>query len=262
MAHGREASMEFEEIDMSRMRRYEGIDFNVYCDESCHLEHDGATAMSLGAIWCSKAKVPLLNKRIAEIKSKHDIPKKSEVKWTKASPCNCAMYLDLVDFFFDDDDLNFRALVVPDKKRLKHKEYGQTHNEWYYKMYFDMLKTIFHPSNHYYVYIDIKDTHSGENARKLEDVCANDKYDFNHKIVRRIQPIRSEEVGLMQLVDILTGAVAYRHNHPCLTAQNSPAKVSIVNRIIRRSECSLMKSTLPSAKKFNLFVWEADWNMR
>jgi len=26
--------------------------FNIYCDESCHLQHDGQKAMVLGAIWC------------------------------------------------------------------------------------------------------------------------------------------------------------------------------------------------------------------
>ncbi len=26
--------------------------FNVYCDESCHLENDRQKAMVLGAVWC------------------------------------------------------------------------------------------------------------------------------------------------------------------------------------------------------------------
>jgi hypothetical protein len=30
------------------------------------------------------------------------------------------LYPDLVDYFFDDDNLHFRALVVPDKSRLRH----------------------------------------------------------------------------------------------------------------------------------------------
>jgi len=27
--------------------------FNVYCDESCHLEHDHQGVIVSGAIWCS-----------------------------------------------------------------------------------------------------------------------------------------------------------------------------------------------------------------
>lgn len=234
-----------------------GEEFNIYCDESCHLEHDKINkAMSLGAVWCPKNKTREINRRLIEIKAKHGIPKESEVKWTKISPCNEPLYKDIIDYFFDDDDLHFRGLVVPDKTLLDHEKYKQTHNEWYYKMYFTMLKTIFTRDGGFYVYIDIKDSHSGENAAKLEDVCANDAYDFNHEIVRRVQPIRSEEVQLMQLVDILTGAIAYRHNHKIITNDTSSTKVGLINRIIERSNVSLIRTTLLSEKKINLLIWD------
>jgi len=29
--------------------------YNIYCDESCHLENDGEKVMVLGAIWCPRA---------------------------------------------------------------------------------------------------------------------------------------------------------------------------------------------------------------
>lgn len=246
----------------ARFNSYDGNEFNVYCDETCHLEHDRSKAMALGAVWCPKAKVREINGRIRDIKGKHGIPITSEVKWTKASPCNLPLYLDLVDYFFDDDDLCFRALVVPDKSKLDHVRYKQSHDQWYYKMYFDMLKVILQPSARFYVYIDVKDTRSGENARKLGDVCANNAYDFDRKIVRRVQPIKSDEVQIMQLVDILTGAMGYRHNYAGSGKGRSPAKIAIVNKIIERSGYALDKSTLPSARKFNLFLWAANWRSR
>ena len=92
------------------MRNIEwGNDYNVYCDESCHLEKDGKKAMSLGAVWCPKGKVPEINKRIQEIKEKHSIQKGAEVKWTKASPGNMQLYLDIVDYFFS---YRFSVFVV------------------------------------------------------------------------------------------------------------------------------------------------------
>ena len=117
-----------------------GIKINVYCDESCHLEHDGHKAMALGAIWCPKDKIKEINHQIQEIKSKYNISKTSEVKWTKISPCNLNLYLELVDYFFDNNDLHFRTLVVPDKSKLNHSKYNQTHDQWYHKMYFELLK--------------------------------------------------------------------------------------------------------------------------
>ena len=245
----------------SRNLPFGGKEYNVYCDESCHLEHDLAKAMSLGAIVCPKQKTREVNKRLVEIKQRHGIPKQAEAKWTKISPCNRALYLDIVDYFFDDDDLSFRGLIVPDKSKLHHADFNQTHDDWYYRMYFFMLRALFKRDSHYYVYIDVKDTHSGENAEKLERVCANDKYDFDHEIVRRVQPIRSDEVQLMQLVDILTGACAYRHNNAIITETISQTKVDIINRITSRSGVSLTRTTLLSEKKMNLFLWNPDKGM-
>ena len=235
-----------------------GNEYNVYCDESCHLEHDLAKAMALGAVMCPKQKTREVNKRLIEIKQRHGIPKTAEVKWTKISPCNKDLYIDIIDYFFDDDDLSFRGLIVPDKASLHHEDFNQTHDDWYYRMYFFLLRALFKRDARYYVYIDIKDTHSGENAEKLERVCANDRYDFNHDIVRRVQPIRSEEVQLMQLVDILTGACAVRHNNDTITENTSRTKIEVINRIVARSGVGLMKTTLLSEKKMNLFIWDSD----
>ena len=76
------------------------------------------------------------------------------------------LYLDLIDYFFDDDDLNFRVLVA-DKSILDHGAFNQSHDEWYYKMYFDMLKVIFDPECRYRIYLDIKDTQGGEKVQPV-----------------------------------------------------------------------------------------------
>ncbi|WP_270694458.1 MULTISPECIES: DUF3800 domain-containing protein, partial [unclassified Aeromonas] len=121
--------------------------FNVYCDESCHLENDGQSAMVLGAVWCPLDKRSEIVRRLREIKQKHGLAPDFEVKWTKVSQSKLAFYRDLLDYFFDDDDLHFRGLVIPDKSQLNHEAFGQSHDDWYYKMYFVMLKTIFEPQN-------------------------------------------------------------------------------------------------------------------
>ena len=94
--------------------------FNVYCDESCHLERDGHRAMVLGAIWCPAEKTREINQRIREIKKKHGFGREFESKWTKVSASKQAFYLELLDYFFDDDDLHLRSLIVPDKSVINH----------------------------------------------------------------------------------------------------------------------------------------------
>src|ERR1700694_1468079 len=99
-----------------------GEGYAIYCDESCHLEHDHQRSMILGAIWCPHTKRREIAVRIREIKVRHGLAPWFEIKWGKVSFAQQQLYLDLVDYFFDDDDLCFRALIVPDKALLRHDE--------------------------------------------------------------------------------------------------------------------------------------------
>ncbi len=228
--------------------------FNVYCDESCHLENDHQKVMVLGAVWCPFDKTRKIAVRLREIKQKHGLPPQFEVKWTKVSPSKAALYLDLIDYFFDDDDLHFRALIVPDKSKLQHEAIPeQDHDIWYYKMYFDMLKVIFRPDSRYRVYLDIKDTRGAEKVRKLHQVICNSMYDFSQEIIERLQLVRSHEIEQLQLADLLIGAISYLHRARCGNA----GKEALIQRIRHRSGYSLTKTTLLREEKLNLFCWQA-----
>ncbi|MDI7275018.1 MAG: DUF3800 domain-containing protein [Anaerolineae bacterium] len=227
------------------------VSYNVYCDESCHLEHDAQKAMVLGAVWCPSDKAREIGVRIREIKRKHGFPASFEVKWTKVSPSGLALYLDLIDYFFDDDDLHFRALVVPDKSILRHAEFGQTHDDWYHKMYFAMLKAILNPDARYYIYLDLKDTRGSAKVAKLHEVISNSLYDFSRQIVVRIQSVRSHEVVLVQLADLLVGVLSYANRD----LDTSKAKAALVARVRARSHYSLRLTTLYRESKVNLLRW-------
>jgi hypothetical protein len=226
--------------------------YNLYCDESCHLENDGQKAMVLGAVWCPSDKRREIADRIREIKIKHGLGKQFEIKWTKVSQSKLDFYLDVVDYFFDDDDCHFRALVAPNKSILDHGKYGQNHDQWYYKMYFVMLKAVFQPQSHYRVYIDIKDTLGADKVKTLHNVLCNNAYDYSRTLVERIQQIHSDEAEQMQLADLLIGALSYLHRG--LSANK--AKNKIIQRIRQRSGYELTRNTLQMETKFNLLIWE------
>ncbi|MBM3151792.1 MAG: DUF3800 domain-containing protein [Chloroflexi bacterium] len=231
--------------------------FNVYCDESCHLENDRLPIMVLGAVWCSLEKRREIAVRIREIKKQHGIPPNFEIKWVKVSPAKLDFYLSVMDYFFDDDDLHFRGLIA-DKTRLRHKEHNQTHDDWYYKVYFDMLKVILFPHSRYRIYIDIKDTQSKskvENLQKLHEVLSNNMYDFRREVVERVQAVHSHEVEQLQLADLLIGTIAYANRN----LQTSQAKFELVNRMRERSGYRLTSKTLYREDKVNLFLWQPDW---
>lgn len=225
---------------------------NIYCDESCHLENDGKRVMTLGALWCPLEKRRQISDRLREIKERHDIPPSTEVKWGKVSPAKLVFYQDWIDYFFDDDDLYFRAIVIPDKTTLRHEDFGQTHDNWYYKMLFTLVSVLLKPENKHRIYIDYKDTQSGAKANKLHDVLCNSAFDFDQRIIERVQPVVSHESELLQLCDLLIGAVGYANRG--LTG--SAAKTTLVDRIKQRSNLSLTRSTLLRATKVNLLHWK------
>lgn len=64
--------------------------FNIYCDESCHLENDGFAAMVLGAmvlgaIWCPDSHHKYLARKVKQLKKEFKISANNEIKWTKVS---------------------------------------------------------------------------------------------------------------------------------------------------------------------------------
>ena len=226
-------------------------EYNIYCDESNHLEHDKASVMVLGSLYVPKDKAAIANSRIKEIKQKHGIKPNTEIKWVKVSPNKLAFYLDIVDYFFDNDDLHFRAVII-DKNELDHGKFKQTHDQFYYKMYFELLSKILDPQNKYSIYLDIKDTRGREKVVKLKEVLCNSIYDFDGNIIETIQHVRSHEIQVLQLADLLIGAMQFLNN----SSAKSPAKKSIVDRIKQRSSYDLSRSTLVKEPKMNIFYWK------
>ena len=118
------------------------IMINIYCDESCHLENDNQQSMVIGGISCPDYARQTVYNDIKNIKIKHKISPFIEIKWNKVSMSKIDFYMDLVNYFFDNELLNFRAIVIPDKSILNHKKYGQSHDDFYYKMYFYLLRKL------------------------------------------------------------------------------------------------------------------------
>lgn len=222
---------------------------NFYCDESCHLEHDNNSQyMVLGTLVCSNSEIKEINNRIKEIKIENGISAFSEVKWKKITEKNVQLYKDLVNFFFDKEKaLRFRAVIV-DKNKLTHKEHNQTHEDFYYKMYYYLLIHWINPLMKNKIYVDQKDSNNKKRIDNLEKSLCVKMYDYNHDTIMPIQIIKSHTIQIMQIVDIIIGALSYNFNKT--TKRN--CKESIIEILKKRSRYNLERSTLPSESKFNI----------
>jgi hypothetical protein len=225
--------------------------FNVYCDESCHLENDRQKVMVLGAVWCPVEKSRLIAEQIRGLKVAHGLASDFEIKWTKVSPAKAAFYRAILDYFFDEEALHFRAWVISDKTRLRHGEFGQDHDTWYYKMMFGLLEPLLSPQSRYRIYLDQKDSRSADKVKNLHEVLCNNLYDFDRRIIDWVQVVESRAVEQLQLADLLIGAIGYANRG--LAANGG--KQALVLRLQERSKYSLTRTTLLREPKLNIFIW-------
>ncbi|MED3888008.1 DUF3800 domain-containing protein [Priestia aryabhattai] len=229
----------------------------IYCDESCHLENDKSEVMVLGGISCPDSAKQQVFKDIRDLKIKHGLSSWFEIKWTKVSMGKIKFYTDLIDYFFANKNLSFRGVVVTDKSSLDHDLYNNgDYNEWYYKMYYQLLDTMTVPVTDYKIFIDIKDTQGGPKVKKLQKVLCNNKYDFNQEIIKDIKQIHSNESEILQLCDLFIGALSFYHRGLYYKDDSSEAKKSLVKVLQGLYSINLVKTTPKYEAKFNLFVWQ------
>lgn len=227
------------------------VEYNIYCDESCHLPHDNVDLMVIGGISCPKDKAEYINKAIREIKEKNGVYKFAEIKWTKVSESKYKMYEELVDLFFDNTFLNFRAVVAANKSSLNYEHFHLTHDDWYQRIYYLTLREMIDIGKKYHVYVDIKDTKGSEKIERLREVLNRVVDYFYEETVHNIQLVRSDQIQLMQLADLLIGAVSYSNRG--LTGNS--AKLRLISHIEEVGGRSLKLTSPKSESKMNIFRW-------
>lgn len=222
-------------------------EYNIYCDESCHLEHDQYRYMVLGGIKCPRNKRKRISRDIQRIKQECGLGKNNEIKWQSISKNKIEFYIRLVDYFFDNEDLTFRAVIV-DKEQVR-LEKNQKFIEFYYRMYFYVLSWLITPKSKNNIYLDKVDSKSIYRTKQLHKVLCNSQYDFDMENVVKVQNVSSYECELLQLTDLLIGAISYTNRG----LNQSKAKLKVIERIIEKSGYDLKKSTIFGERKFNIF---------
>lgn len=216
--------------------------FNLYCDESTHLIHDGHPYMLLAYVSINALQIRLAKKQIRNICEKHKFY--GEIKWTNVHEATFPMYRELVQYFFMTD-MRFRAIIV-DKSQIDETRPDYTFNDFYYRMYFQLLHNQTDMECSYNVFLDIKDTCSSGKLKNLHEIL---KYNTS---IERLQFVRSHESLFIQMADFIMGAVNYNLRMQTGNVDGKvQAKLKIIDEIKKHGE--ITRTTPLSNKKFNLF---------
>ncbi|HKK81221.1 MAG TPA: DUF3800 domain-containing protein [Prolixibacteraceae bacterium] len=218
--------------------------FNIYCDESCHIENDHKNFMLLGCVSSAYNQVKRHTERIKTIKEKHNFY--GEIKWSNVASSQYHFYKELLEYFFDTD-LCYRAIIV-NKSKIKNNEFNQDYDTFYYKMYYYLLNHNKNSLYSYNVYLDIKDTLSAYKVNKLKDIL-----NIRFGVFRNVQNIRSHESVMLQVADLITGALAYNLNDK---EKKVKAKTDLISLLERHAANGLSENSDYKDTKLNLFFIE------
>ncbi len=225
--------------------------WHLYCDESCHLPHDREPFLLLGLLACPAERSRKFNRELTALWKSHGQPHHFEAKWTKVSPGKISFYRSILEWFIATDDVTFRCFILPEKQRLYVTLPEESRDFLYYRLYYQFLRSTIEPETHYRVFLDLKDTRGREKLTELNSRLSTDA-DEAHAL-ESMQHIRSHEVRLLQVTDLLLGAVGFaRRPH---TINESMAKREMVNYLEDMLNQPLTCDSLPGATKFIMSTW-------
>ena len=105
--------------------------FNIYCDESTHMIHDGHPFMILAYVSIAYPQIKMAKEQIKSIKAKYHYD--GELKWTNVHEATYPMYKEIVEYFFMTD-MKFRAVII-DKSQIDETRSDYTFNDYNCRMY-------------------------------------------------------------------------------------------------------------------------------
>lgn len=188
----------------------------LYCDEAGK-DTDRYLAVG-GLVVPSPQSSRMIAGYFEKLKKKHNLV--GEVKWNKAKKGNYEKYRDVVDLVFamaGDGHLQFHCILV-DFQRFDHDlrddgGKGESLKRMYYQLIEHRLCKTHTDGQLLYALVDKANELDGLDELKagLNNVCKN-KYGHNGEQLRAIEFRDSASEPLLQLNDIVLGAVCYQRN--------------------------------------------------
>ena len=213
---------------------------HVFVDESSQNDHH---YMVLGALVVPKAGVEEAERLMEATLQAHRMAG-SEFKWTKVSRGKADAYQALANLHFDilcPNGVEFHALVI-DCHGLDHRCYNQGdadlgYNKFLFQLLLHKVARRFGAEERMVVDLDSRNTTRDpmELQRILNSAMGRELRDHLRPPFTRIAHRDSRTSRLLQLSDLLSGAVAWHKNDQDTRPEASPAKVGLANHIAVRS---------------------------
>jgi hypothetical protein len=190
--------------------------YHVYADESYKDTHK---FLILGGLVLDERELASIEAELAAVRRKHH-KESSEVKWSKSRSGNLRFYKDFLQVFFDraeKDELHFHCMYV-DTHTFNHHRYNMGSGEiGFNKLIFQLLLHKFGrrygANSPLFVYLDHRDAKDDpESIRPMLNSTLARDWENHSRPFRGLQFRKSHKCELIQLNDLLIGAVGFRKN--------------------------------------------------
>jgi hypothetical protein len=192
----------------------------------------------------------------------------SELKWTKVSNQKIDQYKRFIEYFFalnNTDVIHFHSIVI-DNHQVDYKKFSKGDKELgFYKFYYQLLLHCF--GKEYYrededvrfiIHLDYRNTSYRLNT--LKNILNNGikkKYGAITAPFVSIEPRNSKLSDLIQLNDILVGAIGFEKNGYDLLAGTRDSKKELAKFVsLQAGLKNLKENTIWGMKRFTI------WNFR
>lgn len=222
------------------------MDFEIYCDESgieALTDINAHSYIAIGSIWMPSDYRVFFKEEVKKIKEKYSVH--GELKWNKISPKYYSLYKEIIDYFFNSQQLRFRIILI-DSQKVNHQRYNNLDPELgFYKFYYQLLHHWIYDFNNYNAFLDLKVNRDKNRLSNLGSTLNSS----NRLANITVQGLPSDESLGIQLADILTGLVNAKFNDT-ITSQ---AKIDLINHIENTYLGKKIAPTYNSEKKLNIF---------
>ena len=150
----------------------------------------------------------------------------------------------------EDSRISFRIVIAKDKKYLKYKEYNQTHNDWYNKMYYFLLSNSISSRRVKRIFLDKKDSNDSIRIRALDSFLKKRK-NLERKKFEFFQ-LDSKDSNLIQCIDIFIGMASYSNNYDLENKNN--AKVELIKYFEQKYGVRFDKKITKKSRKIRVSI--------
>ncbi|HJW57573.1 MAG TPA: DUF3800 domain-containing protein [Burkholderiaceae bacterium] len=237
---------------------------DIYADESCKENH---RHLILGGVAIQTENVPNVLTSLKEVRDKFNTH--GEVKWTKASKSKLDFYKAFINVFFDlnrKNEASFHCLTV-DTGTFNHHAFNQGNaeigfNKLIYQLLLHRFGVRYGEKFRIYVYLDKRNTSQQPDMLRPMLNSALKRKSIGTYPFKRLTFQDSKSSDIIQLNDLLIGAIGFRKNGHHLAENCSAHKLQLAQHILKQAVEIQHPIRINSRDADKFSVWNFEFKKR